>query len=332
MTVTATTLAEAQAAVAAYQKAGGTGGLLLTYAGTFNFATIPDPCTQHTLPAQILQFKGEANKPIKDVSLIGTDGSAGNFGIHIVGLAENIVVRNMTIGLPPGGSNSDIVGVEGNSTGAPKNIWIDHNTFFSSLKECDGAGDIEFDGMIDFKKGATQVTVSYNHLHDHHKVSLNGYSDSDTLERRITFHHNVFENVGSRVPLQRGGYAHILNNLFSQIITSGINVRMGGYALIEGNYFENTKNPVTSRDSSALGYWELIHNNVLSSADFSTYGITWVASPSAPSKNADDWRTTQVFPREKLSYGYTAQPATCVKKGLQSVAGANKALATLQCP
>jgi pectate lyase len=314
-----------------YKKAGGTGGLKLTYAGTFDFATIPDPCTQHKLEAQILEFKGESGKPMQNITLIGADGSAGNFGIHIVGSAENIIIRNMTIGLPPGGGSSDIVGVEGNSAGAPKNIWVDHNTFFSSLKECDGAGDTEFDGMIDFKKGATNVTVSYNYLHDHHKVSLNGYSDSDTLERLITFHHNVFENMGSRVPLQRGGYAHILNNLFSNITTSGVNVRMGGYALVEGNYFENAKNPVTSRDSSALGYWELLNNNVMSPADFSSYGIKWVASDSSPSKNADDWTSTKTFPREKLGYAYNAQSAACVKSGLKSVAGAGKALATLKC-
>lgn len=329
--VSVASLAEAQAAIDSYQKAGGTNGLKITYTGAFNFASITDPCTQFKLSAQTLEIKGESNKPLRNISIIGADGSAANFGIHIVGSASNIIIRNMTIGLTPGGGDSDIVGVEGSSAGVPSNIWIDHNTFFTSLAECSGAGDTEFDGMLDFKKGATNVTVSYNYLHDHHKVSLNGYSDSDTAERLITFHHNVFENLGSRTPLQRAGYSHLFNNLFSSILTSGINVRMGGYSLIEGNYFENAKNPVTSRDSSELGYWELLNNNISGPGDFKTYGITWTSSDASPSKNADDWTTTKTFPREKLGYAYTAQSPACVKRGLRAVAGAGTGMATLNC-
>lgn len=81
-----------------------------------------------------------------------------------------------------------------------------------------------------------------------------GSSDSDSSDRFITFHHNVYENLGSRLPLQRGGYTHLYNNLYSGVITTGANIRMGGFSLIEGNYFENSQNPVTSRDSSAIGY------------------------------------------------------------------------------
>src|SRR5664280_3065037 len=114
----------------------------------------------------------------------------------------------------------------------------------------------------DSKKGADDITVSYNYIHDHHKVSLNGYTDTDDLIRHITYHHNIFENVGSRTPLQRHGYSHVLNNYFNQITVSGINVRMSGYSLVESNYFENSVNPVTSRDSTELGYWELRSNNL----------------------------------------------------------------------
>jgi pectate lyase len=53
----------------------------------------------------------------------------------------------------------------------------------------------------------------------------------------------------ARLPLQRGGLTHMYSNMYSGVTTSGINVRMGGYALIEGNYFENAVNPATSRDS-----------------------------------------------------------------------------------
>ena len=39
----------------------------------------------------------------------------------------------MTIGLLPGGSDSDMISLEGMSAGVPTNIWIDHNELFSSL-------------------------------------------------------------------------------------------------------------------------------------------------------------------------------------------------------
>jgi pectate lyase len=159
---------------------------------------------------------------------------------------------------------------------------------------------------------------------------LIGSSDSDISDRYITYHHNVYQNIGSRLPLQRGGYTHLYNNLYSGVQTSGANIRMGGHALIEGNYFENAKNPVTSRDSSALGYWELRNNNIASPADFATYGITWVASSSSPSRDASDWTSTATFPIA-IPYSYTPHPSACVKNRLPNVAGAGKSLATLNC-
>jgi len=317
-------LSELQAAVDAYS---GSGGLVLEYTGRFDFETIPDPCTQHTRDGQKLEIKDKSN-----ISILGAEGSAANFGIHIKAAAENIVIRNMTLGLLPGGGDSDMISLEGMSGGFPKNIWIDHNELFSSNESCQGAGDTSFDGMIDIKKGVDNVTISYNYMHDHAKVSLNGYSDDDSQTRHVTFHHNVFENVGSRTPLQRHGFSHIANNLFSKVTVSGINVRMGGYALIEANFFQDVKNPVTSRDSDAVGYWELRDNNLASAADVADgnrFGITWDEGNEG-TVNATDWTTSEKFPKD-LGYRYDADSWACVRDGLRAVAGAGKKLATLTC-
>jgi len=230
----------------------------------------------------------------------------------------------------PGGDMADAISVEGLSSGFPTDIWIDHNDLFSSMADCPGAGDSSFDGLIDFKKGADRVTVSYNYLHDHHKVSLNGFTDTDEAVRHITFHHNVFDNIASRTPLQRHGFSHVYNNMFTRISTSGINIRMGGYALVEANFFMTVKNAITSRDSDALGFWELRDNNIKSPADFASYGLTWSASSSSPSRDATDWTTTAAFP-EPLGYDTAADPADCLPGNLVTVAGAGKQLATLSC-
>jgi pectate lyase len=318
------TVTEMQAAIDAYA---GSGGLVLKYTGAFDFSTITDPCVQHTLPAQIAEIKGKS-----DISIIGADGSSANFGLHIAADSHNIIVQNMTMGLTPGGSDSDLISIEGMSAGFPTNIWIDHNELFTSLATCPGAGDTAFDGMLDTKKGADGVTVSYNYMHDHHKVSLNGFTDTDDTVRHITFHHNLFENIGSRAPLQRHGYSHVLNNYFLKISASGINVRMGGYSLVEANYFENVRDPVTARDSDAIGFWDLRANNLASAADVAPgnqFGITWDAG-NAGTVNATDWKTSAAYP-EALGYTYKADPFQCVHDGLRVAVGAGVGLATLKC-
>lgn len=319
--VTVTTAAQMQAAIEGYT---GNGGLVIRYSGSFDFATITDACAQWRKPAgEIVQIKNKSN-----ITIEGTDGSSANFGLAIKADATNIVIRNMTIGLLPG--SIDAIGIEGQGGKFPGYLWIDHNTLFSSAEECPGAGDLEFDGLIDSKAGAHHITYSYNHIHDHQKVGLIGSSDSDSGDRYITFHHNVYENVRSRLPLQRGGSTHLYNNLYSGVLTSGANIRMGGFSLIEGNWFENARNPVTSRDSPAIGFWELRDNNIASPSDFGRFGITWVASGSSPSRDATDWVTTGAFPIG-IPYGYAVQSPACVKQGLPAVAGAGKSLAQLSC-
>lgn len=308
--VNVSSMAAMQSAIDAYD---GVSGLVLNYTGVFNFASITDVCAQWKKAAQILQIKKKNN-----ITIIGANGSSANFGIHIAGPSSNVIVRNMTFGLLPGGSDADSISIEGMSSGIPSNIWIDHNTIFASLTECPGAGDASFDGGIDSKKGAHHITISYNYIHDYQKVSLNGFSDNDTANSgaRTTYHHNRFENVKSRLPLQRFGLTHIYNNYFHNVSTSGINVRMGGTSLIESNVFDTVKNPVTSRDSSAIGFWDL-RNNLAT-------GITWDAGSSG-TVNATDFATTRAF--GSTGYSYTLTPVASVRAKVLATAGAGTNLA-----
>lgn len=325
-----------QAAIDAYR--GKTTGLVLRYTGTFDFSAITDVCAQWQQPAgTIVEIKGDnaTDKKQQNITIEGAPGSAANFGISIKKHSENIIIRNMTIGLLPG--SIDAIGIEESSGGIPTKIWVDHNTLFSSTKDdCAGAGDLEFDGLIDIKGGANNITVSYNYIHDHQKVGLIGSSDTDVSSDLITYHHNYYSNVSSRLPLQRGGNTHLYNNLYDGIKTSGINVRMSGKALIESNYFENSHNPVTSRDSATAGSWQLLNNNIASPSDFSSYNITWGSCSGSYAtdkclKNASDWSSTTTFPAGLITYSYTPHSTACVKAGLPSVAGAGKNLATLNC-
>ena len=315
--VVVSTFGEAEAALSSYRdafKAGTQSALVLRYTGSFDFSTITDVCRQHTLESRILQIK-----EMENVTFEGASGSSANFGIKI-NRAKNVIVRNMTMGLLQGGGDSDAITIEGNGTnGDVEHVWLDHNELFSSTKDdCDGAGDTEFDGLIDIKKGARYITISYNYIHDHQKTGLLGHSDSDDVERYVTFHHNWYNNVVSRTPLHRFGYVHLFNNYYNQITSSGINVRMGGVALIEANYFENATNPVTSRYSDEVGYWDLRDNYVGDN-------ITWTAG-SDTLANAENWQSTTTFPASELTYSYTPDPARCVKQIVMANAGAKLSL------
>jgi pectate lyase len=311
--VVVSTYDEAQAVLDDYRDAfeeGTQTALVLRYDGTFDYSTITDVCAQHTQAEQILEVK-----ELENLTIEGAPGSSANFGIKVT-RARNIIIRNMTMGLLPGGGSSDAITLEGNDTnGDVENVWVDHNELFSSTKsDCDGAGDTEFDGLIDIKKGARRITVSYNYLHDHQKTGLLGSSDDDLTERYVTFHHNRYENVESRTPLHRNGFIHAFNNYYGTITGSGINVRMGGVALIESNFFENALNPVTSRFSPEPGFWDLRNNHV-------GPNVTWDVGDDTLA-NADTWQSTTAFPANELNYAYTPDRAGCIKQIVFAQAGA----------
>ncbi len=257
------------------------------------------------------------------VTLEGANGSSANFGIVINGGSSNVVVKNMKIGALGGAANdADMFRIDSAS-----NVLIDHNEMFAVNNECNGSpdGDLTFESAIDIKKASHNVTVSYNYIHDSKKVGLDGSSSSDIDGgREITYHHNYYKNVNARLPLQRGGWIHVYNNLYDGITSSGINTRQAGYALIEKNYFVNAVNPVVCfyDSGSNCGFWDLRNNNITSTVDFATYNITWT-TPASGDKSASAWTTTAVFPKT-LTYTYEPVAASCLKDKLPSYAGVGK--------
>ncbi|WJV62278.1 polysaccharide lyase [Pectobacteriaceae bacterium C52] len=316
-------------AAARYDSAGkkvktGAYPLIITYTGNEDSlinAAAANICAQSAKDARGVEIK----EFTKGITIIGTNGSSANFGIWIT-KSSDVVVQNMRIGYLPGGaSDGDMIRID-----RSPNVWIDHNELFAANHECDGSkdGDTTFESAVDIKKDSTYVTVSYNYIHGVKKVGLAGFSSSDTAERNITYHHNIYNDVTSRLPLQRGGLVHAYNNLYTDVTSSGLNVRQNGNALIEGNWFENAVNPVTSRyDGSNFGKWELRNNNITKPADFTTYNITWTADTKSY-VNADSWTTTGAYP-SSIPYSYSPVSAQCVKNKLANYAGVSKNLATL---
>ncbi|MHA7966527.1 pectate lyase family protein [Paenibacillus sp. CAU 1782] len=234
-------------------------------------------------------------KDVSNVSIlgVGTNGVFRGIGIKIW-RANNIIIRNVKIHEVAIG-DKDAISIEGPSS----NIWIDHNELHHSLN----VDKDYYDGLFDVKKNAFNITFSWNYVHDAWKSMLMGSSDSDNAQRNITFHHNWFSNLNSRVPSFRYGEGHLYNNYFENVLESGINSRMGARLRVENNVFENSVNPLGSWYSSGIGFWHVSGNQYINS------------SGSMPTSS-----TVSYTP----AYSYTLTPTNQVKQLVMQYAGIGK--------
>ena len=92
-------------------------------------------------------------------------------------------------------------------------VWVDHNVFARA-----------FDGLVDVKRGASYVTISWNTFREHNKTSLVGHDDdfvSDKGALKVTYHHNWFRS-NSRLPRVRFGEVHVFNNFYDGVKSYGV--------------------------------------------------------------------------------------------------------------
>jgi len=196
----------------------------------------------------IIKLSAELNVG-SNTSLIGANNNSGITGAGLkIKNAKNIIIQNLKFSFCLG-SNKDCI----NATKST-NIWVDHCEFFNDRNN----GKDYYDGLVDFTHACDYITVSWCFLHDHYKASLVGHSDSngseDTGKLHITYHHNYFKNIGSRLPSLRFGTGHVFNNVYENIEASSVNVRMGAQALVESNIFKNANKPIsTNLDSKEEG-------------------------------------------------------------------------------
>lgn len=254
-------------------------------------------------------------KDMNDVSIIGVADRGEFDGIGIlIRRANNIIVRNLKIHHVLT-SGKDAISIEGDNDGSTTgNIWIDHNELYSTLSV-----DKDFyDGLIDSKRGARNITISYNYLHDHWKASLHGHTeddtDSDNTDRLITFHHNRFESIESRLPLFRYGHGHLYNNYYNNISSTGINARQGAELQINNNVFEHTQNPIVSFYSDVIGYWN-------TSGNIFGEGVTWTTPEGTDVVAGPDAIATSSY---EVPYDYVLLPANKVKQHVINHAGVGK--------
>jgi pectate lyase len=249
-------------------------------------------------------------KEVSNVTIVGV-GSGATFdqlGIHIRS-SSNIILQNLTIknvkkSGSPLSNGGDAIGMES----GVRNVWADHLTLEASGGEAEG-----YDGLFDMKNDTKYVTLSYSIMRNSERGGLVGSSETDVSNSFITYHHNLYQNLNSRVPLLRGGTAHVYNNHYVGIVESGINSRAGGKAKVDNNYFEDSKDVLGTFYTDERGTWQT-SGNILDNVTWSSEGSeNYPAGPSMPS-------TTTV----SIPYSFALDNASCVPSIVSQTAGANK--------
>lgn len=208
-----------------------------------------------------------------NTSLIGVGSSSGLTGGGLrVKSSTNVVLRNLKI--------SKAVGTDAITLQNSTRVWVDHNDLSSDLTH----GKDYYDGLLDITHGSDNITVSWNYFHDHYKVSLVGHSDSnaseDTGKLHVTYGHNWFNNVNSRLPSVRFGTAHVYSNYYTKVADSAVHSRMNAQVLVERNTFVGTFESVTTTgDSSTDGYVNLFRNDLGSTTSVITRTGTFTTAP-----------------------------------------------------
>lgn len=139
-------------------------------------------------------------------------------------------------------------------------VWVDHCSFDDGPPPATpgpvalGRPLQHHDGLLDIIRGSDFVTVSWNHFRRHDKTSLVGNSDglvSDDGRLRVSYHHNLWDDVKERAPRVRWGRVHVYNNLYrvSPGVPYGYSLGVGRRSRIvsEHNAWETPPELATAR-------------------------------------------------------------------------------------
>jgi pectate lyase len=222
----------------------------------------------------------------KTIIGVGSTATITGQGLNISN-ASNVVVRNLNFR----NWGDDAINVQYSTR-----VWVDHNSFSSG-----------YDGAVDVKRASDYVTVSWNKFSSHNKTMLLGHDDGnggeDRGKLRVSYHHNWFNGTQQRHPRVRfGNPVHVYNNYYGGVTDYGVASTMEAGVLVEGNYFENTRDPFHRGEGDSPGANLVARNN------------HFVGSGSG-----DQGGSVKTIP-----YGYTLDPASNVKSIVTGGAGTGK--------
>lgn len=221
-----------QTIIDAYQKKGVTQPPLdIRVIGTLT----PSDLDAMSSSAEGIQIKGANADQVMNITIegIGDDATIKGFGFLVrnsksVEMRNFGVMRQMDDGISLDTDNS--------------NIWIHNIDVFYGKS---GSGDhAKGDGGIDVKSDSKFITIDNCHFWDTGKSTMCGMK-SESGPNYITYHHNWFDHSDSRHARVRTMSVHMWNNYYDGVAKYGVGAATGSNVFMEGNYFRDTKFPMT---------------------------------------------------------------------------------------
>ena len=237
---------------------GGSGGPTVTVATAAEFLDyVARPGPWVIQVSGLITLPGPMHNVTSDKTIIGLGSNAGFTGGGLnIGLSsstatntvKNVIIRNLAFSQAP----DDSINIQQFA----HHIWIDHCDF-----------SLGNDGLIDIKRGASFITVSWNHYFNHDKTMLLSHDDGNAAQDLgrllVTYHHNWFDGTVQRHPRVRFAEpVHVFNNYYFNNSGYGVASTMDAGVLVEGNYFERVPKPTVIQTGDSQPGRLVERNNV----------------------------------------------------------------------
>jgi pectate lyase/pectin methylesterase-like acyl-CoA thioesterase len=269
---------------------------------------------------------------------IGRGAMVAN-GMLLLENVDNVIVRNIHFAdaydhFPAWDPNDNASGewnseYDNLSLRNARRVWVDHCSFDDGVRPDSAEPTLlgrrlqRHDGLLDITRTSNLVTVSWNHFRGHDKTTLVGSGDkavADEGKLKVTFHHNLWEDVKERAPRVRYGQVHVFNNLHrvnssaSYGYSLGVGVRSQIYS--ERNAWETPPDVAAGRlvrwlKGSTFFDRESLHNG----QPVDLLGALRTANPDVPLSADVGWRPP---------YAVQPDPATEVPARVRAGAGAGR--------
>lgn len=280
------------AAVDALGVATTTGGGGVTPVTVTTFAELQTAVSGDT--AKVVQVSGTlTGSSMVDVGAnttvvgLGTNAVLDGFGLKVHG-KQNVIIANLTFD----NSYDDGITIEDSA----HHVWAHNNHFLPN-----------FDGALDIRRNSSYITVSWNRFTGTDKTMLVGSNDTEyeTIDAKITYHHNWFDGTVQRNPRVRFADVHVFNNYYDGVTSYGMVSVQFADVLFEGNYLDLAS--ARNRAASTGGVAESPHKGDI------------VACNNAEVSGVVETRGLAFDPG--LEYSYNMQDATTVPATVMANAG-----------
>jgi pectate lyase len=189
----------------------------------------------------------------KTIIGLGAGATLKNLKVDLSG-SSNVILRNLAfVDVNPGIFHDG----EAVQMMPANHVWVDHCTFRNiSYTSLHISSDYDETNNQALTAVAGYVTISFNHFDGRTNKACGGQDPTVMSGNRnpgVTLHHNWFDTTDNWNPyvIGPGMWAHLFNNVWSNVSSISVGVTCGAVAILEGNTFENARDAVYLTDSGA---------------------------------------------------------------------------------